>query len=133
MSILVWLHLIGAGIWLGGLVGVTMAVVVGSRTLPREFFQRFVRTLGWAFAGLSVLAWLLIAIPGLLMAAALRWPELSVAKTAFGAGILLASGLHLATARLTASRVAVIASRALALGIFLSTLVVFWLGVQLAT
>jgi len=133
MSLLLWLHLVGAAIWLGGLTALAVAVVTGSRTLPREPFRRFVRTLGWAFAGLSALAWVLIAVPGLIMAAALRWPELAVAKTGLGAAILLASGLHVATARLTASRLAIVTSRALALAIFVATLAVFWLGVQLAS
>ena len=80
-----------------------------------------------------MLAWVLIAIPGLLMAAALRWPELALAKTGVGSAILLASALHVATARLTGSRLAIAASRVLALAIFVATLVAFWLGVQLAT
>jgi hypothetical protein len=133
MRVLLWLHLIGASLWLGGLATLAIAVVVGSRTLARNLFQQFVRKVGWTFAGLSALAWLLIGVPGVAMAVTLHWPQLAVAKSELGVGIVLLSAAHVATARLTSSPLARIASRALALVIFAATLSVFWLGVQLAT
>jgi putative copper export protein len=58
MTVLVWLHVVGAAIWLGGLVTLATTVVVALRTLPRELFRAFVRRAGWAFAALSVtLGW----------------------------------------------------------------------------
>ncbi|MDQ6901094.1 MAG: hypothetical protein M3072_16630 [Candidatus Dormibacteraeota bacterium] len=133
MRVLVWLHLIGAALWLGGLVTLATAVLVGVQTLPRELFRHFVRQVGWAFAGLSALAWLLIGTSGLAMAAGLQWPELAVAKTELGGAILVASALHVVTGRLTHSRTALMTSRALAMLVFAATLAVFWLGVQLAS
>ena len=89
MAVLLWLHLVGAALWLGGLVALAMAVLVALRTLPSEMFRVFVRHAGWAFAGLSALAWLLIAVSGILMAGRLGWPVLVRIKTAV-AGSLLA-------------------------------------------
>jgi uncharacterized membrane protein len=133
MRVLLWLHLIGASLWLGGLATLAIAVIVASRTLPRAVFQQFVRKVGWTFAGLSALAWLLIGVSGLAMAVTLHWPQLAVTKSELGVGIVLLSAVHVAAARVTSSPSARIASRGLALVIFAATLTVFWLGVQLAT
>lgn len=132
MAVLVWLHLVGAALWLGGLVTLAVVVVVALRALPRELFRVFVRRAGWAFAGLSALAWLLIAVSGLLMAGQLGWPPLIRLKTVLGAALLAATALHVATGRLTSSRLAVVTSRTLALAVFGGTLLIFWLGVQAA-
>jgi hypothetical protein len=132
VTVLVWLHLLGAALWLGGLPTLGLAVVLGSRTLPAELFQAYVRRLGWAFAALSALAWALIGVPGLLMAVALRWPRLAVEKAGLGAGIVVASAVHVATARLAVSGAARVAWRILAAAILVGTLLVFWLGVKLA-
>jgi hypothetical protein len=132
MAALVWLHLVGAALWLGGLVTLAMAVLVGVRTLPREAFRRFVRQAGWGFAGLSALAWLLIGSSGLLLAGQMGWPRLVVVKTALAGGLLAATALHVLTGRLTGSRSAVLTSRVLALLVFAGTLAVFWMGVEVA-
>jgi hypothetical protein len=132
MPILVWLHLIGASIWLGGLVMLALTVLVALRTLPRDQFRVLVRRAGWAFAGLSAMAWLLIGVSGLLLAGRLGWPDLVRAKTGLGAALLVATALHVATGRLTASRPAMAASRALAVLVLLGTLAAFWLGVEVA-
>jgi uncharacterized membrane protein len=82
MAVLIWLHIVGAALWLGGLVTLSMAFLVALRTLPREMFRAFVRRTGWAFAALSALAWLLIGASGVLMAGQLGWPALVRIKTA---------------------------------------------------
>lgn len=133
MAVLIWLHLVGAAIWLGGLVTLALAAVVALRTMPAETFRPFVRQAGWAFAGLSGLTWLLIAVSGILLAGQLGWPELVRVKTAVAGGVLAAAVLHVLTGRLTGSRVAVVTSRSLALLVLGGTLAVFWLGVQAAT
>src|SRR5215470_17890334 len=125
MAVLLWLHLVGAALWLGGLVALAMAVLVALRTLPSEMFRVFVRHAGWAFAGLSTLACLLIA-------GRLGWPELVRIKTAVAGALLAATALHVVTGRVPASRLAVATSRALAVLIFGGTLVIFWLGVEAA-
>ncbi|HYY99891.1 MAG TPA: hypothetical protein VFA92_00215, partial [Candidatus Binatia bacterium] len=40
MTVLVWLHLVGASLWLGGLVTLAVAVPVAARTVPRDAFGR---------------------------------------------------------------------------------------------
>jgi len=42
MAVLLWLHLVGAALWLGGLVALAMAVLVAPRTLPCAMFRVFV-------------------------------------------------------------------------------------------
>jgi hypothetical protein len=130
MAVLVWIHLLGAALWLGGLVTLAMAVVVALRTLPRETFRAFVRRAGWAFAGLSAFAWLLIAASGLPMAGQLGWPATVRIKTVLAGALVAATVLHVLTGRLTTSRLAVVTSRMLALLVFGGTLAIFWLGVQ---
>lgn len=131
--VLVWLHLVGAALWLGGLVTLATAVLVALRTLPGELFRAFVRRAGWAFAVLSAAAWLLIGVSGILLAGQAGWPPLVRAKTGLGAAILAAVALHVVTGRLTTSPPAIVTSRALALAVFLGTLAIFWLGVQAAS
>lgn len=86
MTVLVWLHLVGASLWLGGLVTLAAVVLVAARTVPRDAFGRSVRTAGWTFAGLSGLAWALLGVSGLVLAARLGWPVLAVVKAALGGG-----------------------------------------------
>lgn len=131
MHVLVWLHLVGASLWLGGLVTLAAAVLVAARTVPRESFERFVRTAGWTFAGLSAVAWALLGVSGLLLAGRLGWPPLAVVKAALGAGLLATAVLHVVTGR-SAVRPVVLVSRLLAVLLLIGTLIAFWLGVQLA-
>lgn len=121
----------GASLWLGGLVTLAVAVLVAVRTAPRDAFGRFVRTAGWTFAGLSGLAWALLAVSGLVLAARLGWPALAVVKAALGGGLLAAAALHVLTGR-SARRPLVLVSRVLAVLLLIGTLVAFWLGVQLS-
>jgi hypothetical protein len=130
MTFLVLLHLVGAAIWLGGLVTLAVAVLVALRTLPRPEFRALVRRVGWAFAGLSAVAWLLIGVSGVLLAGQQGWPAPVRTKAALGVALLAATLLHVLAGRLTTSRLAIVASRTLALLVFLGTLAAFWLGVQ---
>lgn len=133
MAVLIWLHLLGAALWLGGLVTLAMAVLVAHRALPAETFRPFVRQAGRAFAGLSALAWLLIGVPGIVLAERLGWPGPVRLKAALGVAILVASALHVVLGRRTSSRAAITTSRALAVLILAGTLLVFWLGVRAST
>ncbi len=132
MELLRWLHLVGAAVWLGGLVTLTAAILVALRTLPREEFRGFVRSTGRAFAGIAVAAWLLIGVSGLFMAGSLHWPRLAVDKAWLGGLLIVATGAHTVTGMRTESRVLVMTSRFLAVLVFLGTLWIFWLGVRLA-
>ena len=133
MAVLIWLHLLGAALWLGGLVTLATAVLVALRTLPRDLFRAFARGAGRAFAVLSAVAWLLIGVSGLLLAEQANWPALVRAKAILGAAVLVATVLHVVTGRRTQSRGAVMASRTLALLVFLGSLALFTLGVQAAS
>ncbi|HYW24912.1 MAG TPA: hypothetical protein VE953_12160 [Terriglobales bacterium] len=132
MAVLVWLHLIGAALWLGGLVTLALTVVVALRALPRPAFRGFVRQAAWAFAGLSGVAWLLIGASGLLLAGQLGWPAPVRIKTALAGAVLAATVAHVLTGRHTDSRLAALTSRTLALLVFVGTLAIFWLGVEAA-
>ena len=132
MTFLVWLHLVGAALWLGGLVTLAVTVLVALRTLPRAEFRTLVRRMGWAFAILSAVAWLSIGVSGVVLAGQVGWPALVRLKAVLGAALLAATVLHVLTGRLTTSRLAIVTSRTLALLVFLGTLAVFWLGVQVA-
>ena len=78
MDFLVWLHVVGAALWLGGLVTLAVAVLVAFRSLPREQARLFVRNAGRAFAIVSVVAWILLAVSGLTFASQRHWPQLVV-------------------------------------------------------
>lgn len=130
MAVLVWLHLVGAAVWLGGLVALAMAVLIALRTLPRELFRAFVRRAGWAFAGVSAAAWLLIGASGLVLAGQAGWPAPVRIKTVLAGAVVAATVLHVLTGRYSDSRLAVVTSRTLALLVLLGTLAIFWLGVQ---
>lgn len=132
MGALVWLHLVGAGLWLGGLATLAIVILTAYRTLPRESFRLLVRRVGWTFAALSAVSWLLVGASGIALAFSLGWPSLVVLKTGLGAALVLASAVHVLTGRLTSSRIAVTASRSLAVLVFAGTLWIFWLGVQVA-
>lgn len=129
---LIFLHLVGASVWLGGLVTLAAVIVVAFRSLEREAFRLLVRRAGWAFAGLSAGAWLLLAASGLALAYQHRWPELAVVKAILGGAVLLAAVAHVFTGRRSGSRPFVVVSRTLSLLIFAATLTLYWLGVKLA-
>ncbi len=129
---LVFVHLLGAAAWLGGLVTLALVILVAYRELEREAFRALVRKAGWAFALLSAASWLLLAGSGLALAFQRGWPSLAVAKAALGGGVLLASAAHVLSGRRRESRRFVVLSRTLSVLIFGATLALYWLGVQLA-
>lgn len=123
-----YLHLIGAAIWLGGLVWLGLGTVVAGRALPREQFRVLARRNGWAFARLSAAAWVLLISTGLGFAFQRGWPGLAVLKVVLSALVLLTAALHIAVAR----RGATTLSRVLSALPLLGTLGLFWIGVRLA-
>ncbi len=132
MDFLIWIHLVGAALWLGGLVTLAVAVVVAFRSLPREQARSFVRNAGRAFAGLAAFAWLLLAISGLTLGAQRHWSQLVVEKVGLAAAVVLATIAHTLLGMRTSSRAAVMTSRVLSVLILLGTLYLFWFGVRLA-
>lgn len=127
-----FLHLLGAAVWLGGLVTLAVVIVVAFRSLEREAFRLLVRRAGWAFAALSAAAWLLLAASGLALAFRHGWPQLAVVKAILGGAVILAAVAHVFTGRHRDSRPFVVVSRTLSLLIFAATLALYWLGVKLA-
>jgi len=132
MDVVLWLHLLGAATWLGGLVMLGAGVVVAFRTLPREQARPLVARLGRTFGLVAAGAWVLIAASGLALAAARGWSQLLVWKTALAVLVMLASAAHVYTGRSTDSRPLILASRALAGFILAGTLALFYLGVRVA-
>lgn len=131
-DLLVFLHLVGAAFWLGGLVTLAAVIVVAHRTLEREEFRLLVRRAGWTFAGISAVAWLLLAVSGVTRAFQRGWPSMAVTKAILGAIVLAAAVAHVLSGRRRDSRALLVVSRSLSLLIFGATLALFWLGVRLA-
>jgi hypothetical protein len=127
-----YLHLIGAATWLGGLVWLAFSTVIAARTLPREQFRLLVRRLGRAFGVMSLAAWLLIGATGFGFAIQRGWPRLAIAKAGLGALVLAAAAAHVATGMRAGSPVALAISRTLSVFMFVATLVLYWIGLKLA-
>ena len=135
-----WLHLLAAGVWLGGLVMLALTVMIGLRTLAREDSRRLVRSLGRAFLGISLVAWPVLGVTGWILARdhLSGWDQLRT--TAFGqalgvkivlsAVVVLTAGLHTLAGR-SSRRPLIALSRVLAVMVFLETLAVFWLAARL--
>ena len=136
-----FLHLLGAALWLGGLATLLLAVLAGIRSLDRESFRLFIRTAGRAFAAVSAVAWLDLAVTGALLGRSHLHSSDALTGTLFGrtltakiclaAVALVAAALHTWTGRM-AGRRPVAVSRALAGISFAATLGVFWLSATLA-
>ena len=138
-----WLHVVAAGIWLGGLVLLAVVAVVGLRRLERDAFRRLLAGVGRSFGVLSGLVWLLLAISGFALARARvasfadlpRTPAGRLVETKVSLSVLViaAAAVHTVLGRRTESRSAIIVSRALAILIFAATLVLYYLGVRLGS
>ena len=138
--VLLFLHLVAAAFWLGGLILLAVVVVVGLRTLDREAFRRLIRGTGRAFAVGSAFAWALLALTGFLLARQHLDSVAQLTTTSFGrrltvkiglAGIaLVAAAAHTITGR-SRSRPVLVASRVLALVTFLATVAVYYQATQL--
>lgn len=131
-DVLDFLHLLGAALWLGGLATLAVVLVVARSSLDQPAFRLLARRAGRAFAGLSALAWALLAGSGLALGFHRGWPGVVVLKLGLGAGVILAAVVHSLAGMRTGSRAAVGISRALSALIFAATLVLFWLGVRAA-
>ncbi|HEX6347843.1 MAG TPA: DUF4149 domain-containing protein [Candidatus Dormibacteraeota bacterium] len=132
MDVVLLLHLLGAAVWLGGLLMLGVGVLVIFRTLPREQARPLVARLGRAFAVVAGGAWLLLGASGLALAAARGWSQLLVWKTALAVLVVLASAGHVVTGRRTGSRPLIATSRALAAFILAASVALFYLGIRVA-
>jgi putative copper export protein len=136
------IHLVAAAFWLGGMILLAVIAVVAARTLDKPTFGRFMARAGQAFAAGAAIAGVVIAISG----AAMAWPRLGYtltnlpstvfgrlleAKTSLAVLAVTLAGVHALTGRRTDSRLAIVASRAISLLLFLVTLAIFWLAVRM--
>lgn len=131
MKALLWLHLVAASTWLGGMVMLGVALVAAHRTLDPERFRAFIRLAGRIFGGVSVVAWLLIGVSGLAMASRLGWSRPLVDKTGLAVLVVLMTAGHVVLGRRTGSRPSIITSRVLGLLVLAGTLAVYWMAVNL--
>ena len=100
---MVFLHLLGAAIWTGGLIFVGLAAVVSRRTLPDDVRVEFFRSLGFGFLILAGVAAALIALSGNVLVddfggweqvGKTSWGELIIWKTAIFAVVLALALVH---------------------------------------
>ena len=127
--------MVAAATWLGGLVMLAVTTVSALRTLDREAFRRLLRRLGWAFAALSALTWLVLGVSGLLMAAprlgslgalsTTGFGRILALKTGFALLTLVATGGHVVAGR-SQSKAILGLSRMFAVVAFATTLAVFY-------
>ena len=137
-----FVHLLAAAYWLGGLIMLAMVVVVGIRVLDREAFRAFLVPLARSFAWGALVAWLLLAATGYLLASRRLSGVEALSSTPYGRRLtpklllvvmtLAATALHVLLGRST-SRRSLIVSRSVAVLAFLLTAGVFFVAAGLVS
>lgn len=135
-----WLHLVAAGFWLGGLIMLAIVTMSAVRSIDRATFRMLIRRVGRAFLVGSVIAWILLAISGTIMANSRIRSVDALFGTAYGRTLGLKTVLFLVVIVATlvhtiaggrSSPTAVRTSRLLSPVILLLTLAIFYLAVRL--
>jgi putative copper resistance protein D len=102
-GLMVFLHILGAAIWTGGLIFVGVVAVVSRRTLPEATRIEFFRSLGFGFLVLAGIAAALLALSGNLLVddfggweavGDTDWGELILWKTAIFAVVIALALIH---------------------------------------
>ena len=102
-GLMVFLHILGAAIWTGGLIFVALVAVVSRRTVPEDARVQLFRALGFGFLVLAGIAAALLALSGnVLIEDWGGWEsagdspsgELILWKTAIFAGVIALALLH---------------------------------------
>lgn len=137
-----FIHLVAAAYWLGGLVLLAVVAIVARRHLDAAAFRNVMAGAGRAFLAGSVIAWLAIAVSGVAMAAShlhslgeLRttsWGNTLETKTSLALLAVALTAAHSVAGARTRSRAWVRASRVLSPMILLVTLAIFYLAVRLS-
>jgi putative copper export protein len=136
-----WLHLVAAGFWLGGLIMLAIVTLSARSSVDPTTFRTLIGRVGRAFLAGSVIAWALLGISGLGLAASRLHSLSDLGSTGFGrtltaktALFLLAIGATVAhsIAGARGSTGAMRLSRALTPLILLVTLAIFYLAARLA-
>jgi copper transport protein len=135
-----FIHLLAAAYWFGGLVMLAMVVVVGMRVLDRDAFRALLVPLARWFAWGAVVAWLLLAITGYLLASQRLSGVEALSTTSYGRRLALklvlvvltvaATVLHTLLGRSKSPRLLVI-SRGMALVAFIATAGIFYAASRL--
>ena len=136
-----WLHLLAAAFWLGGLVMLAIVTMSALRVVDRGTFRQLIRRVGRAFLVGSVIAWAVLAISGISMAVARVHSVNDLTGTSFGRTLSIKTGLFLLAILATIAHTwsggrdsagAIRLSRVLSPVILLLTLAIFYLAVRLA-
>lgn len=140
----VWLfiHLVAAAYWLGGLILLAVVAVVARRHLDAAAFRNLMAGAGRAFLAGSVVAWLAIAVSGAAMATSHLHGLGELRTTSWGNTLETKTSLALLAVALTAAHSVaggrnrspawVTASRFLSPMILIVTLAIFYLAVRLS-
>lgn len=141
-TVWLWLHLVAAAFWLGGLVMLAIVTISSLRVVDRITFRALIRRVGRAFLVGSLIAWAVLGVSGVALASARLGATINLTGTSFGRtliaktvlfAIAIAATLAHTVAGGRSSAVAVRLSRALSPFIFLLTLAIFYLAVRLTT
>jgi putative copper export protein len=136
-----WLHLVAASFWLGGLIMLAIVTMSARSLLDRPTFRTLIGRLGRAFLAGSVIAWALLGLSGLGLAASRLHSVRDLPSTGFGRTLTAKTALFLLAIAATVahsiaggrtSAVAVRLSRGLTPLILLVTLAIFYLAARLA-
>ena len=137
-----FVHLLAAAYWLGGLVMLALVVVVGTRLLDRDAFRALLVPLARSFAWGALVAWLLLAATGYLLASRRLSGVEALSGTSYGRRLTLklvlvvmtlaATALHVLLGRSTSRRLLIV-SRSMAMVAFLLTVGVFYAAARLVS
>jgi putative copper export protein len=127
-QLVLWLHLLAAAFWLGGLV--FLALVVLALSGRRDVLRSVIGPVGRVFGYGAIVAWIVLAATGLFLSRG-HWTETLVAKAGFAAVAVASAAVHVVTGR-SQKRATLAVSRAMAGLTFVATLAVFWLATRLS-
>lgn len=137
-----WLHLIAASFWLGGLIMLAIVTISAARAVDRTIFRALIRRVGRAFLAWSLVAWAVLALTGVAMAATRLHKPADLTTIGYGRTLVLKSSLFILVIIATvghtvaAGRTSTSAlrfSRVLSPVILLLTLAIFFLAARLAS
>jgi putative copper export protein len=127
-QVVLWLHLLAAGFWLGGLV--FLALVVIALRGDRDLLRSVIGPVGRAFGYGAIVAWILLGATGLVLSDG-DWSPTLLTKTGLAALAVVSGAAHVVTGR-SKERSLLTVSRSMAGVTFLATLAVFLLATRLS-
>ena len=88
-----FVHLLAAAYWLGGLLMLALVAVVGTRVLDRDSFRALLVALARSFALGALVAWVLLAVTGYLLASRRLSGVEALSTTSYGRRLTLRVGI----------------------------------------